>query len=460
MTTVSGETVDLADVQGNILRGYRKARVRHLVLQVIDAPRARAWIKATVESDRLVAPAITRTAHWGERPPDFCFNLGVTFAGMTALGVPPAAAKAFPQAYREGMAARAIKLGDWGPSAPEHWHPWFRAADAVHVIATLHANTVSLLDDGERLLRSGLGAQAFRIVGGDEGFRFDGDAVHFGYRDNISEPRFGGLHAAEKYDDQPLAPLGTVLLGYRTAFEQVTWTLPNPPVLGLNGAFNAYRVLEQDVAGFEAFLDQAAEQLLASPAADELLPPQHLDAFANRRSAMRELVAAKMCGRWRTGTPLALSPRDAAPQPPVSDTDYDYVADGDGLKCPLGAHTRRTNPRGGKIVQRIANHTRRLVRRGIPDGPQFDPNKPDTIERGLLGNFICADLSAQFEAIQYRLDQSWFAGSADNRLERSAARRERGEYQLVRPADQPGGHPVTGVAALRSHARRRLHLLS
>ena len=175
-------------------------------------------------------------------------------------------------------------------------------------------------------------------------------------------------------------------------------------MLGINGAFNAYRVLEQDVAAFEAFLDRAAEQLLDSAVADELLPPgsqEHSGSRPNRLKAMREVAAAKVCGRWRTGTPLSLSPHDPVPNPPVSDTDFDYSDDPDGLKCPFSSHTRHCNPRSGMIVQRIANHTRRLVRRGIPYGPRFDPNNPDGVERGLLGNFLCADLSAQFEAVQY-----------------------------------------------------------
>ena len=286
--------------------------------------------------------------------------------------------------------------------------------------------------------------------------------MHFGYRDNITEPRFENVHSPDKYDDQPLAPLGTVLLGYATAFEQLTWTLPDPPVLGRNGAFNAYRVLEQDVAGFEAFLDRAATQLLENAVANELLPPGDTpsSSSADRFAAMREVIAAKLCGRWRNGTPLALSPRTPSPSPAVSDTDYDYRDDADGLRCPIGAHTRRTNPRSGKIVQRMANHTRRIVRRGFPYGPKFDPKAPDGIERGLLGNFICADLAAQFEAIQYRLDQSWVAGSAHHRLQRPVARRERGECQLVRSADQPGAGPVTWFAPLRSHPWRCLHLLS
>ena len=188
-----------------------------------------------------------------------------------------------------------------------------------------------------------------------------------------------------------------MLLGYSTAFEELRWSLPDPPVLGFNGAFSAYRVLEQDVAAFESFLDRAAEELLHSSAAGELLPAWNGD----RLAAMREVVAAKVCGRWRDGTPMTLSPQSATPNPPVSETAFDYSDDAAGLKCPFSSHIRRANPRSGQIVQRVANHTRRLVRRSFPYGPKFDPSKPDGIERGLLGNFLCANLAAQFEAIQY-----------------------------------------------------------
>jgi deferrochelatase/peroxidase EfeB len=403
-TRAASDRVDLADVQGNILRGYRKARVRHLVVQVVDAGKARSWIGATVASDRSVAPAITRSAHWGERPPEVCFNLGVTFAGLKALRVPDSSANSFPEAFREGMAARASRLGDWGTSAPEHWLSWFRPGEPVHLIVTLYADTAELLDSWEQAMMTGLGGRAFRICGRNDGAWFNGDQVHFGYRDNISQPRFANARTPGKYDDQPTAPLGTVLLGYKTAFEELTWSLPDPHVLGFNGAFNAYRVLEQDVVAFEAFLDRAAGQLIDSSVADELLPPGSEAAFGtqvNRLQAMREVVAAKLLGRWRNGTPLELSPHDPAPKPPVSDTAFDYNDDTKGLKCPVGAHARRSNPRGGKIVQRVSNHTRRLVRRGVPYGPQFDPARPDGIERGLVANFLCASLAAQFEAVQY-----------------------------------------------------------
>jgi len=125
-----------------------------------------------------------------------------------------------------------------------------------------------------------------------------------------------------------------------------------------------------------------------------------------RHDALREVIAAAMCGRWRNGVPLALSPDTPNPSPDVSRTKFDYTNfDDDGAaRCPYGAHIRRCNPRGGQIVQRVANHSRRLVRRGMPYGPAYvhdpakprDPNEP---KRGLLGNFIGANLGAQFEAM-------------------------------------------------------------
>jgi deferrochelatase/peroxidase EfeB len=233
-----------------------------------------------------------------------------------------------------------------------------------------------------------------------EGFCFNGNYVHFDYRDNISQPRFVGVHDPEDYPDkQPLAPLGTVLLGYPTNFEGLVFRVPTPEPLGLNGSFNAFRVLAQDVAGFEAYLDTAATELLKHPHVDELLPPgaeAEIGDGLSRHAAMREVVAANMCGRWRNGVPLARSPDTPNLSDEVHRNDFDYVGDS---RCPYGAHIRRCNPRGGQIVQRVANYSRRLVRRGTPYGPAYDPAKPDSEERGLLGSFLGANLGAQFEAM-------------------------------------------------------------
>ncbi len=391
-----------ADVQGNIVRGYRKPRVRYLMLEVTDRIAARRWLADSISGGDHV-PQITPETTWTTKP-DTCFNIGLTYEGLRALGTPAASLETFPTEFIDGMTSRALKLGDAGPSAPETWPAPFDDPKRLHLVATIYADEIAQLDRVQQ--QAVTGASGLKLLGVRDGWNFHGDYVHFGYRDNISQPRFAEVHDPGDYDDQPMAPLGTVLLGYPTNFEEVLWRVPQPDPLGLNGSFNAFRVLAQDVVGFEAYLDEAATDLLGHPKIDELLPVgavASIGAGLSRHAALREVVAANLCGRWRNGVPLALSPDTPNPTPPVSMTDFDYDS---ASRCPYGAHIRRSNPRGGQIVQRVANHSRRLIRRGMPYGPPYihDPAKTDgksggEEERGLLGNFIGANLGAQFEAM-------------------------------------------------------------
>ena len=395
---------DLSDLQGNILRGYTKMPyVRYLILEVADRIAARRWLAASISGRDHDVPQIT-TGNWGAAKPDTRFNIGLTYEGLRALGTPSSSLEMFPNEFIEGMTARALKLGDVGWSAPETWPLPFDEPERIHLIATIYAGDVRQLD---QVQQRALDRNALTLLGTREGYNFADDFVHFGYRDNIMQPRFEGVHDPERYPDgQPMAPLGTVLLGHPTNLEGLTWRVPQPEILGHNGTFNAFRVLKQDVVGFEEYLDHAASYLLTHPKVDEVLPPgaevkicQVLSiAPPSRHGALREIVAANLCGRWRDGTPLALSAD--APDPNVNKANFDYVGDS---RCPYGAHIRRCNPRGGHIVQRIANNSRRLVRRGMPYGPSYDPAKrkrdETEPERGLLGNFIGASLGAQFEAM-------------------------------------------------------------
>jgi hypothetical protein len=119
-----------------------------------------------------------------------------------------------------------------------------------------------------------------------------------------------------------------------------------------------------------------------------------------------DLLAAKLVGRWPDGTPLARSP--ARPDPalaadPARINDFAYGDDADGLRCPIGAHIRRANPRdaegfwSGRLTSR-----HRIIRRGRPYGEPLPDGalEDDGVERGLI--FICfnADIWRQFETIQ------------------------------------------------------------
>ena len=67
-----------------------------------------------------------------------------------------------------------------------------------------------------------------------------------------------------------------------------------------------------------------------------------------------------------------------------------------GLRCPIGSHIRRNNPRNEAVVGTDATH-HRIIRRAMPYGPAYDPAHPDTTPRGLIGYFINGSLTNQFE---------------------------------------------------------------
>jgi len=410
------EDLRLDNVQGNILRGYRSnlCHVRHLILEVTERSSARRFLGAAVSGGTAEVPRITCATGWGTLKPETCFNIGITFAGMRALGTPEAMLATFPTEYVDGMAKRALKLGDFGDSAPANWSAPFDRTDRVHLIATAYAQQPEQLDQIKAEV-----AKAFHVIDFRDGrtrndanvlgpaFRGDGSPNNrsfFGHADGISQPRFKIDGYPDINSSQPTSPLGTVLLGYDTPLEGIRFRVPMSEELGKDGSFNAFRILAQDCWAFENYLTEAADALLEL---ERVKGPQVLPAGGekairpglSRVGALREVVAAQMCGRWRNGTPVDTSPFHPLPTDDLtSATLNDFTYSGE-TTCPAGAHIRRVNPRDGKIVQRAANHTRRLVRRSMPYGPDFDAANPDDAPRGLLGNFIGASIGAQFEAV-------------------------------------------------------------
>lgn len=371
-----------ADVQGWIVHGYHLGHARHLVVEIRDGKAFRRLLGASTGGDPDV-PQVTSAEPWpdGHKPPA-CLNLGLTWAGLHAAGASRTTLDSFPRDYREGAAVRAAHIGDVGDSGVDAWDDALRDPSRVHAVVTIHGQSFDAIDAMATSWLDAAGS-AVDVVGAYQGEEFPEGRVHFGYVDGIAQPQIAGLHDPDdRRDGQPPTPPGSFFLGRPTSFEDLVYTVPQPAVFGLDGTYNAFRVLEQDVVAFEAWLHEAADL-------DPRLDP--------------ELVAAKAVGRWRSGVPLTLSPStgepDSVPRPAWN--DYDYTDD-DGAVCPLGSHMRRANPRNTRIVQRGSNHTRRIIRRGIPYGPEWRHGDPvDDEPRGLLGNFLCGSLSAQFEAVMY-----------------------------------------------------------
>ncbi len=386
--------LDLDDIQGLIVRGYRKPTARHLLLGIERRDAFRAMLGDLATEDHASGPYITVAADWVDKPPAgvqaaHCVNIGFSYEGLEALALPRSSLDSFPEEFKQGAVARASEVGDTGPSAPEHWVPSLLSPDA-HVLLSVFADIPEELESVTADLRG----RAERGSAAVELDHFDacalpGEVAHFGHRDGLSQPTIEGAPMAGLPDPFSLSPPGEFLLGYPSQHAGFTFPVPEPEALGLNGSFGAFRILKQEVDAFERFLTDESE----------------------RAGIDRELLAAKIVGRWRNGVPLTMSPDTDSPDPtiPADQLNYfDYVKtagvgqdydDPKGLMCPVGSHIRRANPRSQPVAGG-GGLTHRIVRRGLPYGPPYEADHPDDgKERGLVGMFIGVSLRDQFEFV-------------------------------------------------------------
>ncbi len=457
-------TLDLADIQGFILRGYRMPMVRHFLLTVGIPAHARRQLGRLVSGDESDTPQITTAEDWhvgfgpgpGDNPtdaarrkPDYCLNIGITWPGLVALQikerVPTLSFKSFG-AFIDGAAQRADLVGDTEASSPENWIGGFGKGQD-HVLLTLHAISPEAMESyGDRLRAWLTEGDAFREIWRQDGMVLlemkDGQPVptgkvHFGYTDGISVTTIRG--GPEKYHldhQQPCEPWLFVLRK-----DAKNYVVPEPQKLGLNGSFAVFKKIETDVVGFETFLQ------------------------SNKDKIDPELLAAKLCGRWRNGVPLALSPDTDSPAGGVSTEElnnFEYVnADGSGdpkgIRCPVGAHIRRVNPRGQPVAGQGqpggSNNTHRLIRRLLTYGPTYDPRRPyDGIERGILGYFINSNIENQYEFVLRRwVNDAEFAGAVRlNPKSRDPLIGNQDPAESIFVMPQANGGPPLEVAGLSS----------
>lgn len=415
-------SVEWSEVQGLVLRPYAHApHAAYLWLQVTDRAGAKAWL-AELLPEITTAAAGKGAAH---------VNVALTAAGMIALGLDGTVVASFGAPFFEGMDAphRALMLGDVGACAPEHW-AWGHQArtEPLHLLLLLFAADEAALEalvqrHRERFAAGGL----VPVKGMPERAAVPANAKeHFGFRDGVSQPLIAGSHQAARYngayrDGSIIAP-GEFILGYANELGQQISTASVPAVadpngilpalasdttgrrdLGRNGSYMVLRQLQQDVAGFWNYLNAEAAR------------------SGNADDGVVEALAAKLIGRWPSGAPLAVSPLADAPTL-AKKNDFTFaLEDGAGLRCPVGAHIRRANPRDAvgataADATMLSRH-HRLMRRGRSYGPRLaDRAHDDGADRGILFIALNANLERQFEFVQ----QTWlhnpkFAGLYDER---------------------------------------------
>jgi Dyp-type peroxidase family len=373
--------LDFPNIQGFVVRGYRLPAAGYMFLRIEEPARARALLGE-------VLPQVITAERWDVKP-DSGINLALSYEGLRSLGLPEASLAGFPTEFRDGMASRAELLGDIGESAPEHWEDCFRSREA-HVLVMISAKDADALAERDRRVREAVArAGGVTVVVTQFGGALPTGREHFGYADGFSQPAIEG----SRFPDHPGAgapaknggwrPIraGEFILGYPDEQGGLP-AAPPPDELSRNGSFLVYRKLRQDVAAFRRQLREAAA----------LYP------------GGEQLLAAKLVGRWRDGTPLELSPEREDPAL-VADKSrnnaFDFGGDPDGLSCPVGSHIRRMNPRlsmpfEGKLVNR-----HRIIRRGITYGdPLPEGAADDGKDRGVIFMTLQANLARQFEFVQ------------------------------------------------------------
>jgi Dyp-type peroxidase family len=385
-------TVDLNEIQATVLRPRPAPYFgTHVLLRVDDARTGRELL-------RRLTPHVDSAANWWNAPAPW-LSVAISYAGLQALGVPRSSLESFPEAFRVGMAARAMQLVDEGVNDPQNWERPFGTGD-VHI-------GLSAFSDSEEKRRgvlaiareqyehlSGISVLASQDFGAQPG-----DLNPLGYKDGIDQPAIEGSGVEPLPGGGPPIKAGEFILGY-PGEGGVPVRMPQPDVLGRNGTYVGLRKYQSRVGAFNRFL------------------------LANGRTeAERELLAAKLVGRWRSGAPLTLAPEVDNPTLGADsqrNNDFDYSHDERGRQVPFGCHIRRMNPRDTKLTRLTDVNIHRIIRRGTTYGPPYDPNAlseaDDKVPRGAI--FLCK--SAKSMATIEFLKQEWindgsFSGTSNER---------------------------------------------
>jgi Dyp-type peroxidase family len=431
-------THEAEDVQGLVQSGYTPlTEACFLLLRVLDAAAARAW---------LGAARVTTVADLASQVPT-ALHVAISADGLRALGLPASVLAGFSAEFLSGMAGdaqRSRRLGDVGANAPANWD--WGARDVPDVLLCLYAERGGLVALRESVMTADFCAGFETIV--DLPTSNMGGHEPFGFTDGVSQPSFdlSGARRPDARGDAALAygnalAAGELLLGYTNEYGRITGrplvesSLPGSESLlpatgdggrrdlGRNGTYLVFRQLAQDVRGFWRF---AA-------------------AHATAAGGDATTLAEAMVGRHLSGAPLLpLEPnrlRGVGPDPDdVRLNNFTYASDPKGLRCPLGAHVRRANPRNGDmpggrqglLSQAIcmlgfsggddlrydtiaSSRFHRILRRGREYGQTLTPEQavadasPDAPDIATGLHFIClnANISRQFEFVQ----NAWLASA-------------------------------------------------
>ncbi|MET8626279.1 Dyp-type peroxidase [Kitasatospora sp. NPDC004669] len=392
------------DIQGNILAAFNKDFMDFRYLHFPDAAKGRGWLSAILNTVATTSEtedfneqfSLSRRA-FGRDPAITAVRCGVslTFEGLVTIANRPDQVKKDLSTFRSfcaGAAARAEDLGDTGESDPKRWLFGAGTGDkAVHAVLIVAADTEELLKEKLKNLDAVEQTHQITRVHVDEGRTLTGPLKgheHFGYKDGISQPGVKDFHREDagrkgfrdNHAGTELIEPGEFVFGHKSETGD-----RKAPEWMKNGSLQVVRRLRQDVPGWNKAVVDGVKNFTGTMDANRL--------------------GACLVGRAKDGTPLA-PPSNAVTGLGSDRNDFDYQDDPTGQHTPWVAHIRRTHPRAfaGIVDHKPKSH--RLMRRGIPYGPEFKGGPDDGKDRGLM--FVCygTSLEEQFELVQQHWSNS------------------------------------------------------
>jgi deferrochelatase/peroxidase EfeB len=357
-----GPGLDLADIQGGILRAYGRQgfpKARYFFLTIRDPEKGRALVEE-------LRPRITTAARWknpdrgdpllrtrnprvkdivrAEGVPDYpgevqllkpkvAINIAFTFPGLIALEVPTRTLRGMPDEYIDGMEKRAPLIGD-SPFLDRRDRIWreSRGATRVHILVSMNSEmnddgtpiedleheTARLRDlctasEGGVVLLSGHGSdgadfqEMSAVLREDEGAMAPTNKEHFGLSDGFGDPVFEGQLSGEAERLR--------VIGGGKIRPDLSWA-----ALATGEFLLGHSDEAQEIPGSAMPIDfsrngtfMAYRKLhenvgsFAAFADDAGARYARLRGIADPVEA-RETVIAKMVGRWSDGVPLMAAP--------------------------------------------------------------------------------------------------------------------------------------------------------
>src|SRR6185295_13433270 len=226
-------TLDLDEIQAIVLRPRPAPYFgTHVLLRIDDAAAGREFL-------RRLTPHIGSSAHWWSAANTW-LAIGISYAGLEALGVPQDSLQSFPEAFRVGMAARARQLRDVGVNDPKNWGKPFGTGHT-------HIGVMAFSDSEEKRQRALAvareqyeGFSGVTVLGTLDFGAQPGDLNSLGYKDGIDQPAIegSGVEPPPAYG-RPIKA-GEFILGY-PGEAGIPLPMPQPDILGRNGTYAGFR---------------------------------------------------------------------------------------------------------------------------------------------------------------------------------------------------------------------------